>query len=130
MSSFVTRSERYLLSIHNTISSKVKSFKRLFIQKGLLLRTFDYITWLYEKEDFNGIELVIMQLHSQVPVHWSPRYYKYYELIDYCVFLISYNRNLTAIEGLTAATDLIATLNLGHELGRRIEKKVLDILRN
>ena len=127
---FITKSERRLISIHNAITPKIKSFKRFFIEKGKMMTIFENITWMYEAKDFSGILQVSECLERSIPVHWVPRYYKYHELLYYCVFLEKYHYRTNDLEGLELASEMLGLLNVGHELGRAIEKKVIQILKN
>ena len=126
---FLAKSERRLLAIHNAITPKIKSFKRFFIEKGKMMTIFENISWMYQAKDFSGIIQISEYLQRSIPVHWSPRYYKYYELIQYCIFLEKYHYRTNDIEGLELASELLGLLNVGHELGRAIEKKVMQILK-
>ena len=127
-SPFVVNSERNLLRIHNDMTTKIKSFKRLFIKRGLMMRTFDNINRLHQAGDYSGISRMVSQLHSEIPPHWTPRHSKYLELIHYCCFLEFYRNRDDNEEAAIIAEDLISTLNMGHELGRAIEKRVKLIL--
>jgi hypothetical protein len=128
--SFVEHSERRLLVIHNAIAAKVKAFKRIFVKKGLMMRTFDYINQLHENKDFKGISKMITQLQIEYmdPQYRFNRDYKYNELIGYCFFLEDYRIKKNDAEGIILGAELIGTLNVGHELGRSIEKKILQII--
>ena len=123
-SPFVVNSERNLLRIHNDMTTNIKSFKRLFIKRGKMMKTFDYINWLHRGGDYSGISRMISQLHSDLPPHWTPRHCKYLELIQYCMFLECYRERLDDEDGSMLAGELITTLDMGHELGRAIEKRV------
>ena len=127
-SPFVVSSERHLLTIHNTMTPKIKSFKRLFIKRGKMMKTFDYINWLHQIGDYASISQMITQLYADLPHLWTPRHYKYLELIQYCIFLEYYRYKLDEEEGIMLAGELIDGLNLGHELGRTIEKRVKQML--
>jgi hypothetical protein len=128
--SFVEHSERRLLVIHNAIAAKVKAFKRIFVKKGLMMRTFDYINQLHENKDFKGISKMIthLQIEYMDPQYRFNRDYKYNELIGYCFFLEDYRIKKNDAEGIILGAELIGTLNVGHELGRSIEKKILQII--
>lgn len=126
--SFVTGSERNLLAIHNTMAAKIKSFKRLFIKKGLMMRTLDYINWLHMTGDYTGISEMITQLDSNLPPYWTMRYGKYMDLINYCMFLGSYRYRLDENDGKRIGLDCISTLNTSHELGSAIEAKIRSII--
>ena len=126
--SFVTTSERNLLAIHNTMATKIKSFKRLFIKKGLMMRTFDYINWLHTTSDYTGISEMITQLYSDLPPNWTMRYGKYMDLINYCMFLELYRYKLDENDGKRLGLDCIASLNTSHELGSAIEAKIRTIM--
>jgi len=127
---FVERSERRLLIIHNAIAARLKTFKRIFIKKGLMMRTFDYINQLYENKDFKGISKMItrLQIEYNDPQYRFNRDYKYNELIAYCMFLEDYHNKKNDAEGIILGAELIEMLNVGHELGRCIEKKILQII--
>lgn len=108
---------------------KIKSFKRIFIKKGLMMRTFEYINYLHANDDYGGISTMINQLYSDLPPHWILRHYKYMELIEYCSFLEYYRYRINNAEGMALGLELIDRLNMGHELGRAIEAKVRSIIR-
>ena len=130
MSKFILTSERNLLTVHNTLASKLKSFKRIFIKKGLMMKTFEYICWLHQTHNYEGISDMVVQLYADTPYHWHARYGKYKELIQYCLFLERYRVRDTEEEGFRLARELFDHLNLGHELGRTIKNYVLQILRS
>jgi hypothetical protein len=94
------------------------------------MRTFDYINQLYENKDFKGISKMItrLQIEYMDPQYRFNRDYKYNELIGYCMFLEDYRNKKNDAEGIILAAELIETLNVGHELGRCIEKKILQII--
>ena len=126
--SFVATSERNLLVIHNTMAAKIKSFKRLFIKKGLMMRTYEYINWLHTTSDYTGISEMITQLYSDLPPNWTMRYGKYMDLINYCMFLGLYRYKLDENDGKRLGLDCIAGLNTSHELGSAIEAKIRTIM--
>jgi len=127
---FVQTSERNLLAIHVTMVARVKAFKRLFLKRGLMMKTFDYINWLHHREDYKGISDMITQLYADTPYHWEPRYKKYKELINYCLFLEYYRDKASENEGIRLANKLFESLSLDHELGCAIKKRVQLILQN
>jgi hypothetical protein len=127
-SKFVTSSEKNLLSIHNDIAVKLKAFKRLFIKKGLMMRTFEYINGLHARKDYVGISEMIGQLYSDLPPHWTLRYHKYMELIDYCSFLEYSQYKMHHSDIALVGMEVIASLNMSHELGRAIEAKIRSVL--
>jgi len=127
-SKFITSSEKNLLSIHNVIATKLKAFKRLFIKKGVMMRTFEYINYLHARKDYVGISEMIGQLYSDLPPHWTLRYHKYMELIDYCSFLEYSQYKIHHTDMTVVGLELIASLNMDHELGRAIEVKVRSVL--
>ena len=129
-SKFVLTSERNLLTVHNTLASKLKSFKRLFIKKGLMMKTFEYICWLHQTQNYEGISDMVVQLYADTPYHWEPRHGKYKELIQYCLFLERYRVRDTEEEGYRLARELFDHLNVGHELGRTIKNHVQQMLRS
>lgn len=125
-SPFVIKSERNLLITHNTLASGIKAAKRLLIKRGKMMKTFDYINRLHSKEDYTAIERVIQTLYGEIKpehIHQSNRY-KYYELIGYCIFLQEYKYVKDGAMLASMAKDLLDTLNVGHELGRSIERRV------
>jgi len=123
-SPFFTSSERNLLIAHNTIASRIKAFKRNFIRKGQMMKTLDYINSLHKKSDYIAIARVSQVLEQTMPPHWVPRHFKYMELISYCLFLQEY-RTLTDPNDIVNLTNsILGTLNMGHELGRAIERSV------
>jgi hypothetical protein len=95
-----------------------------------MMRTFDYINQLHENKDFKGISKIITQLQIEYmdPQYHFNRDYKYNELIGYCFFLEDYRIKKNDAEGIILGAELIGTLNVGHELGRSIEKKILQII--
>jgi hypothetical protein len=125
---FVQTSEKNLLAIHVTMVARVKAFKRLFLKRGLMMKTFDYINWLHHREDYKGISDMITQLYADTPYHWEPRYKKYKELINYCLFLEYYKDRASENEGVLLANKLFESLSLDHELGCAIKKRVQLIL--
>lgn len=127
---FVQTSERNLLAIHVTMVARVKAFKRLFLKQGLMMKTFDYINWLHHREDYKGISDMITQLYADTPYHWEPRYKKYKELINYCLFLEYYKDRASENEGILLANKLFEGLSLDHELGCAIKKRVQLILQS
>ena len=108
--------------------ARVKAFKRLFLKRGLMMKTFDYINWLHHREDYKGISDMITQLYADTPYHWEPRYKKYKELINYCLFLEYYKDRASENEGVLLANKLFESLSLDHELGCAIKKRVQLIL--
>lgn len=124
------KSERQLLAIHNILTAKLKSLKRVFIKKGEMMTLFDSITSMYKNNDYSSILKISIALEKSIPHHWSPRYNKYYELIYYCMFLKNYHNRISDLEGLELASEILSNLNLGHELGRAIEKNVMQILKS
>ena len=129
-SPFYIKSERNLLLTHNTLASAIKRTKRLLMKRGKMMKTFDYINRLHEKNDNAAIERVVDILYSEIKpdhIHQSNRY-KYYELISYCYFLQEYKFVNDATTLADLATDLIKILNMGHELGRSIERQVKMIV--
>jgi hypothetical protein len=127
---FVQTSEKNLLAIHVTMVARVKAFKRLFLKRGLMMKTFDYINWLHHREDYKGISDMITQLYADTPYHWEPRYKKYKELINYCLFLEYYKDRASENEGILLANKLFESLSLDHELGCAIKKRVQLILQS
>lgn len=123
---WVRESERNLVVVHNTISSRIKSIKRTFFKKGQMMKTFEYINSLHDKNDYVAIERVIRLLRKEMPPSWSssPRYYKYQELIAYCEFLVEIRNATDPYTISRCAVNLIESLNMGHELGRVIERRV------
>ena len=121
---FILTSERNLLSMHITIATRIKSFKKLFIKKGLMMKIFEQICWLHQTQNYECISDMVVQLYSVTPYHWEPRHGKYKELIEYCLFLEKYKIRDSEEEGYHLARDLFDRLNLGHELGRAIKKYV------
>jgi hypothetical protein len=110
------------------MANKIKSFKRLFIKKGKMMNIFDYINWLHRIGDYSGISRMASQLNSDLPPYWTPRHHKYLELIHYCIFLESYQEKLDDEEGAMLAKELINILDIGHEVGRAIERRVNHII--
>ena len=110
--------------------ARVKAFKRLFLKRGLMMKTFDYINWLHHREDYKGISDMITQLYADTPYHWEPRYKKYKELINYCLFLEYYKDRASENEGILLANKLFESLSLDHELGCAIKKRVQLILQS
>lgn len=126
--SIIEKSEQRLIMIHNSLAAKVKSFKRLFIKRGLMMRTFDYINYLHQKGYYSEIRRMMSDLYKDLPHLWQPRYGKYIDLIKYCQFLESYHRRKSDTEGIILAKELIGSLDMGHELGNAIQKQVNRIL--
>jgi hypothetical protein len=108
--------------------TRLKAFKRLFVKRGLMMKTFDYINWLHHNEDYKGISDMITELYADTPYHWEPRYKKYKELINYCLFLEYYRDRVSENEGIRLANKLFESLSLDHELGCAIKKRVQLIL--
>ena len=123
-SPFTTMSERNLLIAHNTIAARIKCLKRFFIKKGEMMKTFDYINSLHQKGDYIAIDRVCTLLEQDITPSHRPQYFKIRELINYCVFLdeLRYIRDSHMLAALVS--DMIDTLNIGHELGRAIERRV------
>ena len=116
----VTTSERALLKTHITIAGKIKCFKKLFV-KGVMIKTFEYINWLYAKKKYVAILRVIEQLSTSS--YQPSKSYKAKELIRYCEFLLSD----VCGHCKECLDELIASLNTTHELGQRIEKEARKI---
>ena len=129
LSNWIVKSEKRLLNVHNNIASKLKSIKRVFISKGQMMKTFDYINSLHAKNDYRGIETMISMLHNNLPPIHSPRYHKYQQLIDYSIFLIEIKNIDNYNECNILAYDLIQSLNVGHELGCNIQNRVYELIR-
>jgi len=121
MLQWVERSEKRLLAAHESMALKLKQFKRIFISKGTMMKTFDHINRLHDSGNYKGIRRVVEMLYRDMPPHWSCRYHKYEGLIRYCEFLESSQRaNLLE--------ELRASLNMGHELGRGIYGRAVELV--
>jgi hypothetical protein len=110
----------------------VKTLKRVFIKKGIMMSEFDYIMSHYHDRNFAAITRTIWRLHKdylETPFH-GQRYFKYKELMAYCEFLLlfeDYSMNRTLIRNNGAK--LLASVNLGHELGTNIQLNVTILLK-
>ena len=122
---WVRTSERHLREAHETVALKLKRFKRIFIQKGEMMKTFDHINRLHDSKNYKGIQRVIRMLYRDMPPHWMPRYHKYKELIRYCQFLEDI-RFANGVERANLIEDLRNSLDMGHEVGVSIYEHTLS----
>jgi len=130
----VVKSIQTLESIHNELALSIKYLKRCFIKRGLMMSTMNYIDVLLEQDPVNvkGIKQLLESLYREHAVmrRWNSniRYDKYEELIEYCEFLLLSIDRPNEIDTYLAGKKLIHRLNIGHELGHTIHKRVLQIL--
>ena len=129
-SNWVLRSEQNLLNAHNSIASKVKFIKRIFIPKGKMMKIFDNINTLHNNNDYDGIENIYNILTKNLPVRHSPRFHKYQELINYTAFLFDYRNTNDYNERIMLAHYLIQKLNVSHELGYLIKNRVCELVKS
>ena len=126
MNRMVTRSERNLLHINYVLVSKLKYVKKVF-RKGKMIKAFENIQSLYFKNDFKEIERVYELLIAKMPSFHDHRYYKHIELMEYCQVLLD-SRGLTGWRLQERVNETIMCFDTNHELGRRIQVHILQIL--
>ena len=114
------------MSQTHSIKRNMKELNKLLNGNGVMLNKFHHITKLYEIGDHDGILLMYCHLNEDIQHASSRRYHKFKELINYCLFLDMF-RGLEIFVRNPLAKELIDSLNLEHELGRSIKKKVSEM---
>ena len=122
-----SQTEDTMDAIYKTSTPVIKKIKLLFFKKGKMMRTFHYITKLFDRGDYIEIKNVINVLHKTLPPFHRPRHHKHIMLIDYCHILLQL-RGLSSIEQrLPLAKEYLETLDITHELGKNIEAHICSL---
>ena len=121
-----TYTEDTMDTIYKTSTPIIKKIKLIFIKKGKMIRTFHYITQLFEKGDYVEIKNVIDILLKTLPPFHRPRHHKHIMLIDYCHILVKF-KNLNFGQRLPLAREYLETLDVTRELGKSIEAHICSL---
>jgi len=113
-------------TIYKTSTPIIKKIKLVFFKKGKMIRTFHYITKLFERGDYVEIKNVIDILHKTLPPFHRPRHHKHIMLIEYCHILLKL-KNLTFAQRLPIAREYLETLDVTRELGKSIEAHICSL---
>jgi len=123
-----SQTEDTMDAIYKTSTPVIKKIKLLFFKKGKMMRTFHYITKLFDRGDYTEIKNVIDILHKTLPPFHRPRHHKHIMLMEYCDILLKL-KNKNFEQRLLLSKEYLETLDITHELGKNIEAHICSLFR-
>jgi hypothetical protein len=119
--------QRGLNQSSRTASRFGKTFKRTFTGEGEMMKLYTRLRSYYTTRDVNGLAMYIDYIRRYQPGYGGAKNQKKRELEEYGMIL------LDALEGediYNAATQLNSKVNTRHEIGRKIQRNLDELLVN
>ena len=113
-------------NIHICLTRKFKYLKKTMFGKGEMMKKYDYIIRLYNRNNIVGLLVFRESLINTFPNFWELSYHKYLELIIFINFIIKYDKMNNDLKN-KYVNDTIKSLDISHEIGFLIKTKIVEI---